>query len=103
MKWEEELWAELDAMPQTEQIIQAGGWITHITQRLLPELGRRRRQVVLEVLAAPDWDATRLAEEIGARRSTITRLAEEGRAAAREDRKRDEALAAAEAPEEVAS
>jgi hypothetical protein len=86
MKWEEALWAELDALPDTEQIIASGEWIVQITQKVLPELGRHRRAKVLEVLALPEMDATRLAETIGARRGTITRLAEEGRAAARESR-----------------
>lgn len=80
------MWAELAALPDTEQIIAAGAWITHITQTILPELGRIRRETVLTLLADPDWDATRLAESIGARRNTITRLAEEGRALRREHR-----------------
>jgi len=88
MKWEEALWAELDALPDTQQIITAGEWITHLTQKILPELGKHRREKVLEVLAQPEMDATRLAESIGARRNTITRLAEEGRAMAREERER---------------
>ncbi len=88
MNWEEALWAELELLPDTQQVITAGEWITHLTQKILPELGKHRRQKVLEILAQPDWDATRLAESIGARRNTITRLAEEGRAMARESRER---------------
>lgn len=86
MKWEEALWEELEALPDTQQIITAGEWITYLTQELLPRLGKHRRQKVLDLLAQPDWDATRLAESIGARRNTIVRLAEEGRAANRESR-----------------
>jgi len=88
MKWEEEMWAELDAQSDTQQIITAGEWITYLTQKVLPDLGAHRRRKVLEVLAEPDMDATRLAESIGARRGTISRLAEEGRAIVREERER---------------
>lgn len=82
-KWEEMMWAELEAQPDTEQIITAGEWITRMTQSLLPALGRHRRDKVLEVLDRPGWDYTMLADSIGARRQTIVRLAEEGRAARR--------------------
>jgi len=84
--WEEALWQELEALPDTQQVVTAGEWITHLTQEVLPALGKHRRIKVLEILAQPEWDATRLAESIGARRNTIVRLAEEGRAVAREDR-----------------
>lgn len=80
MSWKEALWAELDEKPYEQQIMLVSQWITEITQDLLPELGRRRRQRVLDILAQDGWDATRLAETVGARRGTITRLAEEGRA-----------------------
>lgn len=86
MSWEEMMWAELEAQPDTAQIITCEEWITRMTQRLLPALGRRRRQQVLKILEQPDWDYTRLADSIGCRRSTIVRLAEEGRAAARQER-----------------
>ena len=88
MRWEEEMWAELDAQSDTQQIITAGEWITYLTQKVLPDLGAHRRRKVLEVLAEPDMDATRLAESFGARRGTISRLAEEGRAIVREERER---------------
>lgn len=86
MGWEEMMWAELEAQPETEQIITCGEWITMMTQKLLPALGRRRRERVLSILANPEWDYTRLADTIGARRTTIVRLAEEGRAQARQER-----------------
>ena len=85
MGWEEVMWAELEAQPETEQIITCGEWITKMTQQLLPALGRKRRQVVLDILAQADWDYTRLADSIGARRTTIVRLAEEGRAQRRQE------------------
>jgi DNA-binding XRE family transcriptional regulator len=42
--------------------------------------------MVLEALRAPEMDYSTLADTIGARRQTIVRLAEEGRAAARGQR-----------------
>lgn len=92
MSWEEAMWAEIDAQPPTEQIITAGAWITHLQQTIVPLLAQRRRTRVLELLAqryddgSPIWDATKLAETVGSRRNAINRLAEEGRAALREDR-----------------
>jgi hypothetical protein len=83
MDWVDAMWKELDELPDTEQFIATGAWITRMTQELLPQLGLRRRTIVLDILAREDWDATRLAEETGSRRTTITRLAEEGRAALR--------------------
>lgn len=83
--WEETMWADLEAMPETEQIVVTGEWITRMTQSVLPQLGRIRRLQVLKVLNGEGMDATRLAEIIGSRRTTITRLAEEGRAIRRED------------------
>ena len=78
--WVEALWAELEMLSAEERIVIAGRYIVYITRNLLPELGNLRREAVLEVLDRPDWDATRLAETIGSRRTTIARLAEEGRA-----------------------
>jgi hypothetical protein len=86
------MWAEIDAQSDTDQIVTTGTLITHMQQEVVVQLARRRRAKVLELLAqryddgSPVWDATRIAESIGARRNTITRLAEEGRAAAREDK-----------------
>jgi len=80
MSWEKALWKELEALSAEERIAVSGRCIVHITRSLLPALGNLRREAVLEVLARPGWDATRLAETIGSRRTTIARLAEEGRA-----------------------
>lgn len=82
--WEEALWSELDAKPETEQITLISTWITEIVQDLLPALGQRRREVIDDVVRQEGWDATRLAETIGTRRSTILRLAQEGRRTKRE-------------------
>lgn len=80
MNWEEMLWSELDRMTDTDQIIATGELIAHISQNVLPALAERRRDKVCELLGEPAWDATRLAESTGARRGTILRLAQEGRA-----------------------
>lgn len=80
MTWQEALWAELDAMDDLDQIKTAATWIEVITHEVSPALARRRRAMILKVLAEPDMDATRLAETIGASTSAIRRLREEGRA-----------------------
>jgi DNA-directed RNA polymerase specialized sigma24 family protein len=87
-RWEEVLWAELDSMSDIDQVVTTGRWISTMRE-VLSALGDRRRMAVLRILALPDWDATRLAETIGTRRSTITRLAEEGRARLRRQMKDD--------------
>lgn len=83
MKWEETLWAELEALPNSEQIIATGEMIAHVNQKILPMLAAIRRQRVLDVLAEPGMDATKLGETVGMRRVTVLRLASEGRAEAR--------------------
>lgn len=88
MSWQEDLWAELNAMDDIEQIKATSAWIEELTHVLSPELARRRRAKVLEALAQPDMDPTRLAETIGTNRNTIKRLAEEGRTTAREESRR---------------
>lgn len=90
MGWEEVMWEELDAQPEPEQIITTGVWITRMQQIVVAQLAARRRTLVLDLLGQ-GWDATRIAEEIGSRRNTITRLAEEGRAALREKERNDAA------------
>lgn len=84
-QWEETLWSELADMPLETQVVACGEWITQITREILPKLGKVRRKRILDILSQDDWDATRLAETIGSRTSTIKRLAEEGRAQARVD------------------
>ncbi len=84
MDWEQSLWAEIERLSPEERIVLAGEVIVQITRNLLPSLGDVRREAVLEILERPEWDARRLAETIGSRSSTITRLAEEGRRRRRE-------------------
>ena len=84
MSWEEMLWSELDGMEPTRQIIATGQLIALVNQELLPRLADRRRDVVCDLLRQAEWDATKLAESVGARRGTILRLAQEGRSRHRE-------------------
>lgn len=81
--WEDALWDELANMSSVEQIKATATWIADITHKLLPALAAARREQILFVLSLPDWDAQRLAETIGSRRTTISRLAEEARREAR--------------------
>jgi hypothetical protein len=87
--WEETMWAEIEALSDTEKILAAADWITRMQQEIVPALAGLRRETVLKMLNSPEWDATRLAESIGSRRTTITRLAEEGRALRREENIRE--------------
>lgn len=84
MSWEDTLWSELESMSDTDQIVATGEMIARVNQAILPALADRRRDKVVQLLAEPGWDATKLAETIGARRGTILRLAQEGRARRRE-------------------
>lgn len=79
MSWEDVLWSELDQMTPEEQFITAGAWITRMTQVLLPNLGYRRRDNILDMLNREGWDPLRVAETLGTRRATVSRLADEGR------------------------
>jgi AraC-like DNA-binding protein len=78
-EWQDALWAELDELPPEKQFILAGAWIANITQNLLPELGLRRRENVLEMLAQDGWSIATVAGVLGMRRSTVSRLVDEGR------------------------
>jgi hypothetical protein len=81
--WEEALWDELANMSSVDQVKATATWIADITHSLLPALAAKRREAILFTVSLPDWDAQRLAETIGSRRTTISRLAEEARREAR--------------------
>lgn len=85
MSWQSQLHLELGEMGAVDRFTASGAWITEMTQTLLPELRRERRMAVLELLAQDDWDPQRVAETVGSRRTTIQRLAEEGRAMLRDE------------------
>lgn len=87
--WANSLWAQLEDMSLEDQIINSGDWITFITGDLLVQLGRHRRLAIVEALKG-DIDEGVLADRIGGRRTTLQRLAAEGRTI----RKHEEAAAA---------
>lgn len=92
MNWEDQLWEEIDSVPKADQIVLAGDVITRMTRILLPALGNRRRARVVELIEG-GLSSVQLAESIGARPSTVSRLLEEGRKIRRMER-REEELAA---------
>ena len=82
-EWEKALWDELAAMSSVDQVKATATWIADITHKLLPALAAKRREQILLTMSLPGWDAQRLAETIGSRRTTMARLAEEARREAR--------------------
>ena len=93
--WQDQLWSDLRERDEVNRFVTTGEWITYVTQTLLPELRKERRRAVVELLSREDWDALRLAETVGSRRTTIQRLAEEGRAILREESREAARLEAA--------
>jgi hypothetical protein len=83
--WVKALWTELDSNSDLEQVLLCSSLITYLTQEVLPALGHRRREKILDLLEEEGMDKTKLAESLGTRRTAITRLAEEGRAWRREN------------------
>lgn len=89
MNWEDQLWKEIDSVPEDEQIVLAGDIITRVTRILLPALGNRRREKVVKLIEG-GLSSVQLAETIGARPSTVSRLLEEGRKIRRMERREEE-------------
>jgi hypothetical protein len=87
MGWQEELRKELDQLDDVEAFVASGEWISQITHEILPQLCRARRLAVVGVLGREDWDAQKLADSVGSRRTTIMRLAEDGRAMMRAEQR----------------
>lgn len=87
--WKDSLWEDLSQRDEIDQFVTTGEWITYVTQSLLPELRKARRRAVVDLLKRDGWDALRLAETVGSRRTTIQRLAEEGRAILREEQRQE--------------
>lgn len=79
MTWQEVMWKELDALSATEQFVTTGQWIAQMTQELLPALGDRRRQALLNALDTSGMDNAQFAESVGSRTTTIKRLVEEAK------------------------
>ena len=84
--WPALLWSELDYRPPEEQFVTTGEWIAYIIQTLLPELGVRRREAVLELLDTDGATAASVASQLGVRRPTLTRLIDEARSARKHQR-----------------
>lgn len=81
--WKQDLWDDLDTMDPKKQFAVTGEWITWITQVLLPELGQRRREQVLVLIDDQGESPAYVASTLNVRRSTLTRLIDEGRASRR--------------------
>ena len=84
-EWVTVMRRDLDAMSDLDQVSATGEWITLITNDVLTELSRRRKLLVARILLRPGWDATRLAETLGGRRTAFMRLGELGRRIMREE------------------
>jgi hypothetical protein len=83
-KWEDSLWEELDTSSPSVQYQLISEYIYLMSQHVLPKLGDRRRQVILQALKEnPEMDAIQFAEETGASPNTVKRLLGDARAAAR--------------------
>lgn len=86
-EWEKVLYAELEALPPAQRLIRYGELIMYLGRDLQSRLADERRELLLEILADPAIDDTRLAEMIGTRRTTIRRLKVEAKRAAKEKAK----------------
>jgi hypothetical protein len=80
-QWQKLLWEELDAQSPEKQFLTAGEWIHTITRTVLPELGIRRRENVLTLVERDSENIATVAGQLGVRRTTISRLIDEGRSA----------------------
>lgn len=87
--WKTQLWAELDSMSDEQQFVTSGEWIAWITRELLPDLGERRRDKIMDFVDKQKWETAQIAEHFGMRRSTVIRLLDEGRHARKQAGKTD--------------
>lgn len=83
-EWEKVLYEELMALPPAQRLIRYGELIMYLGRDLQSRLADERRTLLLEILAQPGMDDTKLAESIGTRRTTIRRLKVEAKRMARE-------------------
>jgi hypothetical protein len=79
MGWEDQLWTELTEKSELDRIVMAGDVITRMMRDILPALADMRRSTIVDLIETGGYNATRLAESIGARPGTVARLIEEGR------------------------
>jgi hypothetical protein len=80
-RWQKLLWEELDAQSPQQQFVTTAEWINGITRHLLPELATRRRENVLTLVDQDEGSVAAVAGQLGMRRTTISRLVDEGRSA----------------------
>lgn len=78
MGWEETLWAELEAMPEVQQLIASEEFVARI--RIVSNLlARDRRLLALRLVESKTYTVPQLADLTGSTTVTIRRLVDEGR------------------------
>lgn len=76
--WEETLWAELEAMPDVQQLIASEEYVARI--RIVSNLlARDRRLLALHLVQSKKYTVAQLADLTGSTSVTIRRLVDEGR------------------------
>lgn len=84
MGWEETLWAELEAMPDVEQLIASEEFVARI--RIVSNLlARDRRLKTMQLIRDKKYTVAQLADLTGSTNVTIRRLVDEGRRIERDD------------------
>lgn len=97
--WKETLKAELIALPTEDRFVAAGELISWITYGLLPDLGRMRRECIVDLVDLHQWEVIRIMGHFGMGRSAVIRLLDEGRADRKYQKAQREAQAVMEQPE----
>lgn len=78
MGWEETLWAELEAMPDVQQLIASEEFVARI--RIVSNLlARDRRLMTMRLVRDRKYTVAQLADLTGSTNVTIRRLVDEGR------------------------
>lgn len=78
MGWEETLWAELEAMPDVQQLISSEEFVSRI--RVVSNLlARDRRLLTMRLVRDKTYTVAQLADLTGSTNVTIRRLVDEGR------------------------
>ena len=85
MGWEAQLWEEIDSTFGPDKIVMVSDVITRIMRDILTQLANTRRLTAVYLIESGDYTATKLAETIGARPGTVSRLVEEGRRLRRQE------------------
>lgn len=76
--WEETLWAELEAMPDIQQLIASEEFVARI--RIVSNLlARDRRMLTMRLVRDKKYTVAQLADLTGSTNVTIRRLVDEGR------------------------